>query len=313
MIDEKKIYSLDEIIKYVSELEIEDDIKLFFRGEKKIYENSELCPLIYRKNKKSEKRNYIKKEDYIFRETQRFNEHEFSDDKTTFDSLSRLQHYSAPTRLLDISEDLFSAIYFAIAEIDADDTKEEKYAVIYVFEIKEKKLKYYDSDTVSVISNLAKIPLLGDIKSKRKLLSDVNRYRNNKKEFNKKNSVKYLLHEIREEKPQFDALIDPNHITSIQAVLPKFSSNRIKSQKGAFLLFGLNPDNYAEEIKIIDGKTFFESTKKIKHPIEKVHKILIPYTNLEKLQKELIKIGIRKPFIYPEIDKVSEFLIKECE
>ena len=95
---------------------------------------------------------------------QRFNDHEFLSDKTTFDKLSRMQHHSAPTRLLDITEDLMSAVFFSIDEIDTKSNdkgnskngKDTKNPRIYVFEIKEKSVKYYDSDAVSVVSNLAK-------------------------------------------------------------------------------------------------------------------------------------------------------------
>lgn len=84
---------------------------------------------------------------------QRFNDHEFTTDKTAFDKLSRIQHYHAPTRLLDLSEDVLSALYFALEGRKAND-----HAVLYLEEIDEQQAKYYDSDAVSAVANLVKSP-----------------------------------------------------------------------------------------------------------------------------------------------------------
>ena len=300
-----RIKSLSQLIQKVSEIEVASDSLLFFRGEPEDYKSTALIPNIYRDG-------YIQNEEIIYREMQRFNEHEFASDKTAFDKLSRMQHYNAPTRLLDISEDLLSAVYFAIGErkIEKEDKKKDN-SLIYIFEIEKSKIKYYDSDAVSVISNLAKIPLSNDNhKSKKKLCCDIDGV--GRKKFNKRESAKFLRHEIREEKPQFEAIIKPKHIKSIQCVRPKLTSDRIRSQKGVFLLFGLNPQNIEEPIKLLDkNSTLIPSTSKITHPIKKIHKIEISYDAIEKMQKELKKIGITKPFIYPELDKVSEYLKEE--
>ena len=300
-IQRRRFCSLSCLINYISNIKLHNTI-LAFRGEKNDYsinkdkkddfESTELHPSIYRNS-------YLKNEDKIFRESQRFNNQEFTEDRTTFDKLSRIQHYSAPTRLLDISEDLMSALYFAT------ENNEEEYCVLYIFKIKENKIKYYDSDTVSVISNLAKIPLDNtNKKSKRNLWCDIEKFKEKKKKFNKRKSVKFLRHEIREEKPQFESIINPKHLTSIQCVRPKLTSGRIKSQKGFFLLFGLNPDDVQKPIKLIDKNILLEK-KDIKHPIKQIYKITL---KTRRIKEDLAKIGIKKPFIYPEVDKVSEYL-----
>ena len=110
----KSINSLSELVKEVCAIGKTTSATLMFRGEKKYYANTALQPKVYRDA-------YIKYEDVIFRESQRFNDLVFTQDMTVFDRLSRMQHYTAPTRLLDLSEDLLSAVYFAIAENDAAD------------------------------------------------------------------------------------------------------------------------------------------------------------------------------------------------
>ena len=298
---EQKVRNISDIINYLKELTIDDNTQLAFRGEKEDFSknkiNTALTPSIYRDG-------YIHHEEYIYREMQRFNDNEFIYDRTAFDRLSRMQHYSAPTRLLDISEDLMSAIYFAI-----DNKVVTKDAIIYIFEINKNEIKYYDSDSVSVVSNIAKIPLQSraNEKSKKSLICDVNKYKSHRKKFNKQKSVKFLRHEIREEKPQFEAIIDPNDLMSIQCVRPKLTNNRLKSQKGVFFLFGLNPDNPNKSIELIKNNKLLNDAR-IKHPIKKIHKLIINSCSVEEIQIELKKIGVTKAFIYPEMDKVAEFI-----
>lgn len=296
----KEIKNLATLINFVSKIGEQSENILVFRGEKKDYGETALIPLIYRNG-------YIKNEDVIYRESQRYNDYEFGSDKSVFDRLSRIQHYTAPTRLIDVSEDLFSAIFFSIT----DKTNRDKFdSIIYIFEIDKNQIKYYDSDAVSVIANLVKIPLENNVnaKSKKKLINDIIKYKNDIEEFNSKESAKFLLYEIRDEKPQFSPLIRPEHLTSIQYVLPKLTSSRIRSQKGAFFLFGLNPDNYKRPIRLLVNDQLIKSSDKIKHPILQIHKAILKCYDIPKMKKELISFGIKKSFIYPEIDRVSEYL-----
>ncbi len=299
----KPVESLSELIKEVSAIKVDKDNFLVFRGESKDYGDSALTPNIYRDG-------YIENEDKIYREMQRFNDQEFLSDKTAFDKLSRMQHHGGKTRLLDVSEDLMSAVYMAL---DNDLVKEEN-ALVYIFEIKEKNIKYYDSDAVSVISNLAKIPLQNkdNHKSKQNIIFDIKG--NGVKKFNKKKSAKFLRHEIREEKPQFEPIIDPKHLTSVFYVQPKLTSNRIKAQKGSFLLFGLNPNNPEKPIRLIEKNSneckLLKNTPNITHPIEKCYIFELKYEKIKKIKEDLEKIGITTPFIYPELDKVANYLSK---
>ncbi|MBN2652372.1 MAG: FRG domain-containing protein [Spirochaetales bacterium] len=294
------VSSLSELISAV--LKIKTDHLLVFRGEEKDYKDSALCPSVYR--------DYLSSEDKIYRESQRFNDEFFTGDKTAFDRLSRIQHYSAPTRLIDVSQDLLSAVFFAF-----DKKKDNEDAIIYIFEINEKKVKYYDSDAVSVLSNLAKISLKNEEndKSKEKIAKAANSYYEKIRLFNQDPSVKFLLHEIRDEKPQFDSIIDPKHIFSVQFVLPKLTSDRVKSQKGAFLLFGLNPEDFKKPIEIIENYELANFDKKVQHPFVSIRTIRLRGSSIPKMRKELELLGINKPFIYPEIDKVSEFLKVKCK
>lgn len=295
----KKIKSIEELVKFVSDIGKDPSNLLVFRGEQMDYKETSLHPLVYRDG-------YIENEDSIYRESQRFNDLEFSSDLGVFDRLSRIQHYTAPTRLIDVSEDLFSSLYFAIGEKSEQDKED---SIVYIFEIDKENVRYYDSDTVTVVSNLAKIPLNSSShKSKRMLLCDSLKFRGNKKEFNKQQSVKFLMHEIKHEKPHFANVINPEHITSIQFVLPKLTSNRVRSQKGAFLLFGLNPENPSKPISLLENGKLRNTIENVKHPVVKIHRAVLKSSRIKRMKQDLISMGIKKSFVYPEIDKVSEYL-----
>ncbi len=287
----------------------------YFRGEPEDFREGAIIPSIYRSL------SMLENEPNFYREMQRFNDQEFRDDKTAVDKLSRMQHYNAPTRLIDMSEDALSALYFAVDEGQRKEAKkypQEDVAVVYIIDVLTKRLRYYDSDTVSVIANLAKSPLSSSLsddtqKNKQAIASDAHKYRENIKEFNEQGSIHFLLHDLKEEKPYFSHIINPKHIFSVQCVKPKFTHSRVNSQKGAFLLFGLNPNNIHESIRLIEkcdnAECYLSVKDEIQHPIEHITKIMINGAEtISKISNELRSIGVKTPFIYPEMDKVAEYL-----
>ncbi len=292
--------SINEVIEIVLSISKTHELNpIYFRGETKDRIDGALSPSVYRST-------YIEKEHIIYREMQRFNDNEFTTDKTAFDKLTRIQHYEAPTRMIDISEDLLSALYFAV-----ENPKQDSNAIIYAIEMDYKKIKYYDSDAVSVVSNLAKLPLENNenAKSKRALIQDLRECGDDRDSFNEKESVGFLLHEIKEEKSYFSPIIEPKHLKSILCVKPKYTNSRIKGQKGAMLLFGLNTFDIYRPLSLFEAygniAIFNSSLSEELHPICNITKIVLS-KDINKAQ--LSKLGITKPYIYPEMDKVSDYL-----
>lgn len=296
-IKSEKVHSLRDFVRVLTELKLlPGDTERYFRGEPKDYGRLALRPSVYRHP------SWLKNEPNIYREMQRFNDQEFRDDKTTVDKLSRMQHCEAPTRLIDMSEDALSALYFALSVGQKKSkTKGKKgNGVVYVIDVESKNLRYYDSDAVSVVANLVKSPLslsLSDDtqKNKQAIASDAIKYRKRIKIFNQRKSTKFLLHDIKEEKPYFSSIINPRHIFSVQCVKPKFTHSRINSQKGAFLLFGLNPDHIRKNIRLIENrgkKLCLNSNNKIQHPVKRITKIVIKRKYIGKMRNELEKNSV---------------------
>lgn len=110
-----------------------------------------------------------------------------------------------------------------------------------------------------------------------------------------------LLHYIKEDKPYFKPIINPNDIGSVFAIKPKLDNPRIVRQYGAFLIFGAKEDNKEmpriEDNWIIAGKDSLLGKR-----------IIINHKSKRGIINELDNLGINKSTLFPEIDKVADYI-----
>jgi len=144
--------------------------------------------------------------------------------------------------------------------------------------MKRNAIKYFDSDVASCIANLARLPQTG----KDEIQFDENG-------FNDQLPIKRLLHFIREEKPFFEPRIIPNDLRKIICVKGKQSNDRITSQSGAFLLYGIDA-------------VFDESGT----PDIAVSRITI--TNKKSILKELDFLNINESTVFPYIENSAKYV-----
>lgn len=207
---------------------------------------------------------------------------DFIEAKTAFEKLVKMQHYSLPTRLLDLTENPLAALFFAV------NGNNDKDAEVLIFKVPKKEMKYYDSDTASILANLSKRPETFDLsKIKNK----------NKADFNKDQLIKYLLHEIKEEKPYFEAVIEPKDLESVICVKPKLDNPRIIRQDGAFFLFGIN-----------EKKTVPAKIPENYRVTTESYRLIINKTGKKKILGQLATLGISDATMFPEIDSVSKYI-----
>lgn len=246
----------------------------FFRGHSDA--RYELTPSLLRKWDNGDWQ-FLPDEDRLCKELLIADYDEFQGDQYCFDRLVRMQHYGLPTRLLDISSNPLMALYFACVckpdkiEIDGE---------VVIFQVRSDVIKYYDSDTVSCISNLSNLTY--GQKNEINLSLDIDAFRVT-------DVAAKLLHYIKSEKGFFEPRIVPNDLGSIICVKAKRTNSRIKSQSGAFMLFG-------HEASLPDaGQDGIEISR-------------ITIKNKANILKQLDRININATTVYPSIDQTAVHL-----
>jgi len=191
--------------------------EVFYRGHSN-RTKYRLEPSIFRKDDRG---NFINRdaEDRMYRELLVSNSADFQGDVYTLDRLVRMQHYSLPTRLLDITSNPLIALYFACKSNSDQDGE------VVVFSMERSQIKYFDSDTASCIANLTRL--------QHEKKDSIDYSSNDIRKFNKQLAVKQLLHFIKEEKPFFEGRLDPRHLRTVICVKGKHTNNRISFQSGS--------------------------------------------------------------------------------
>jgi hypothetical protein len=216
--------------------------------------------------------------------------HEFASDETMFDRLVRMQHFGLPTRLLDVSLNALVALYFAA---DPGPDGELSDGMVTAFAIPLEREKYYDSDSVSCLANLANMTFEEKdeiYRLRESLKGDISSARNIKK-FNESGVIKRLHQFIRSEKPYFLPIIDPLDLFKPYYVHPKMSNRRILAQSGAFILYGISPPKAMFFPYLIEETQF-----------------VVPQDEKRRIREDLDNLGINESTLFPEIDKAATWI-----
>lgn len=172
--------------------------------------------------------------------------------------------------------------------------------MVYLFSIPEDKVKHYDSDTVSALANLAKCKISEQCSS---CLSV--------EDFNDQLDIKFLLHQIKGEKPHFLPRIQPLDLSNLFFVKAKNGNQRIANQMGAFLLFGLGVKQ--TKASGSDGEVnLLTKSEHVEVPAEWIKKkLIIPKECKADILKELALLGITDSYIYPGLEQYAKELKKK--
>ena len=201
--------------------------KYYFRGLNKNFEDPGSCcpPCTRPVPSLNRDDNYIKNEHIIFNESIRLYPQDFPSGETTFERLTRMEHFEIPTRLLDVTSRLATALGMTVfpGANDKDDDILDMCGVVRVFRVKESRIKYSTSDTVVALSNLARI-------APDHVTID---------------NLRYLAYECQNERAGFywEEGSDVSNmlkrdIKKVWCVRPVNNNVRIQAQRGEFFIFG---------------------------------------------------------------------------
>lgn len=281
---EQSVTTVEAFLQKINEIQTPEEHEVFYRGhsdyryklEPSLFREEDAVPL------------YRHKERNMINEILTAHPAEFYHDQFMIDKLVRMQHYGLPTRLLDVTANPLVALYFCCADMLDKNAEEEVVGDVKIFSVHADDIKFYNSDTVSCITNLS----LLDMDEKNKLilgpkvppaLPAV-----------ETGVMKKLLHSIRSEKPYFENGILLSDLSRILFVRGRIANQRISSQSGAFLLFG-------HEAVLPDTG----------HSGLKVDRIYV--RNKKAILQELSRLNIKPSTIYPGIEETAKEIARRTK
>jgi len=216
---------------------------------------------------------------------------DFSGDSSMFDRLVRAQHYSLPTRLLDVSLNPLVGLFFAC--YDRDTTLLAQDGQVFALDFADDRVKYADSDAIAMICNLARLKDAEKDEIRSLAREALNKPTNEKHAaaFLNCASMQRLFQFVQMEKPYFQLKAKAHDFQKYFFIMPNKNNRRIIAQSGAFVAAGLL------------GFSRMQSSIAIK-----VSKFLIPAQSKIDILHQLDALNINSRTMFPEIENVAHYI-----
>ena len=269
-----------------------DDVVLYFRGENRCF--SEVRPSVLRepalRSVEGEMLN-----DLMTRQPEAFN--------GLGSALAQwvlAQHHGLKTRLLDVTRNPLVALFYACN----DERYRDKDGCLHVFGVPRSLIKSFNSDTVSVIANFAKLSrveqnlLLGKDKADDK--HDQFPHIGDRSEMYSKAKDR-LYYIIRQERPNFRERIDTRDLFRVFIVEPQQKFERIRAQSGAFLMSAFHERFEWNEVLQWNKDT----------PIYLHYLLEIPKELKSQILQDLQLLNVTRETLLPSIDEAASAITQQ--
>ena len=309
----------------------------YYRGlSNEIYD---LTPSVMRND------NHRKNEGEMLRDLMRRRPDEFPTFESALDRWIRAQHHGLCTRFLDISANPLVGLFFACDGSKDDGPTDETDGLLYVFATTRDYVKSYDSDSVSIVANFARLRSCEQeviLKRTRNFLSDRKDVfddqrpcimRGGRDYSNKRSEVRDFAEDLRnprgkseatgrigrlwtfikQEKPYFvENLIDPRDLFRIFIVRPRLLFPRIRAQSGAFLV-SAHHERFDFERLESDNKKCHDRNSRYRLGEYDVpynyYRLTVKANCKESILKELESLNISRETLFPGLESSAKAIV----